>query len=289
MTNFYAQSNDEQLEFTIENDKLFLDDKYYTSGLFITYKKDLKSNFIFKKTQDNSLQLNITLGNETYTPSNLRSTDTRDFDRPYAGWLFVKTEVSKIKENSAFFLAAETGITGEPSLSGKLQVWAHEFFNIDVPTWTQEIETKFLVNLKAKYIYNKNLGNAQAFQYVVEPTLGTKDINVSNSLQYTFGKLGAFKNSTRNGFIASSTTNEFYGFLGLGYRYVLHNTLIQGSLDYEDETFTSARTPHLFLVKAGTTLRFKKSTINLTLNFNSKETPTSDYHAYGSLRFSQNF
>ncbi|RZN82391.1 MAG: DUF2219 family protein [Winogradskyella sp.] len=287
--NAFAQNNNEQLELKIENDKLVLVDRYYTSGLFLTYRKDLKNNFILKKAESNKLQLNITLGNETYTPTNLRSIDPRDFDRPYAGWFFVKAEIGKIKVNSAFFIALETGITGEEALSGKIQTWAHEFFNIDVPTWTQEIESKFLINLKARYIWNIPFSKRQAFKYVIEPSLGTKDIYLSNNIEYAFGKLNTFNSSSRNNFIDSTNTNEFFGLISLGHRYVLHNTLIQGSLDYNDKTFTTNHEPHIFELKIGGTLKFKKNTLKLIYNFNTKETPLSSSHSFGTLSFSRNF
>nr|WP_299113180.1 lipid A-modifier LpxR family protein [uncultured Winogradskyella sp.] len=284
-----AQSNNEQLELKIENDKLVLVDRYYTSGLFLTYRKDLEDSFVFKKENNNKLQLNITLGNETYTPTNLSSTDSRDFDRPYAGWFFIKTEIGKIKVNSAFFIAVETGITGEEALSGKIQTWAHNFFNIDVPTWTEEIESKFLVNLKAKYIWNTFFNKNHTFKYVVEPSLGTKDIYVSNNIEYTFGKLNTFNNSSRNNFIDRTNTNEFYGLISLGHRYVLHNTLIQGSLDYNDETFTTNNEPHVFEFKIGGSLKFKRNILKLIYNFNTRETPLSSSHSFGTLSFSRNF
>lgn len=288
--NCLSQNNNEQFELVVENDKLVMVDKYYTSGLFFTYKKDLQNAFIFKKTENNKLQLNITLGNETYTPTNLRSSNSVDFDRPYAGWLFLKTELAKIKENSALLISVETGITGEEALSGKLQTWLHNALNInDNPTWHQEIEHKFLVNIKAKYILSKTIDKSNAFTYTIEPALGTKDIFIANTLGYTFGRFNSFKQSSRNGFIDTTTINEFFGFVNLGYKYVAHNTLIQGSLDYEDEFFTTNATAHIFNFKIGSVLKLKRSTFKFIYNYNTKETPKSSSHSYGTLSFSQDF
>ena len=284
-----AQNNNEQLELIIENDKLVSIDKYYTSGLFLTYKRDLNNSFILKKTEANKLQLNIALGNQTYTPTDLTSRDTRDFDRPYAGWLFAKAEVGRIKDNSALFIGIEAGITGEESLSGKLQTWVHETFNIDSPTWTQEIAYKFLVNLKARYIKNVIIGKSQGLKFVVEPSLGTKDIFVENTLGYAFGHFNAFKQSSRNGFVDKTITNEFFGFVNIGHKYVIHNTLIQGSLSYDDVLFTTNREAHVFKFKIGSVLKFKRNTFKFIYNFNTKETPKSSSHSYGTLSFSTIF
>ena len=282
-----AQEHTQQFELKVENDKIVSVDKYYTSGLFLTYRKELSSNFIFKKHEHNKLQFNFTVGNETYTPTNLMSIDTRDFDRPYAGWLFAKAELGNIKNNSALFFGVETGITGEEALSGKIQMWAHEFFNIEVPTWTQEIEYKFLINLKVRYLVNKKLSKSTAIQYLVEPSLGTKDIYILNSANYAFGHISSFSKSSRNNFIGDK--KELFGFISLGYKYVLHNTLIQGSLDYNDATFTTNREPHVFELKVGGVTSFGKNTLKLIYNFNTGETPTSTSHSYGTLSYSRNF
>jgi len=287
--NIMAQNSTQQIEFKIENDKLVLTDRYYTNGLFLTYRKKLDNDFIFKKTSENALQFDISLGNETYTPTNLLSEDTRDFDRPYAGWFFTNATLKRVTANTILGLGVEAGITGEEALSGKLQTLAHEFFNIERPTWVQEIEFKFLVNLKAQYSIAKTLGKMQAIQYNMATSLGTKDIYVSNSLEYTFGKFNALIQSSRNGIIDTEDSNEFYGVLSLGYRYVLHNTLLQGSLDFNDQTFTVTNTPHIFEIRVGSTLKIKRNTFRLMLNFNTKETPLASSHAYGTLSFGGHF
>ncbi|WP_299889567.1 lipid A-modifier LpxR family protein [uncultured Lacinutrix sp.] len=285
-----AQNNNEQIELRIENDKLVLVDKYYTSGLFLSYKKSLDNNFVFKKNNKNALQLNIVLGNETYTPSNLMSSNSKDFDRPYAGWFFLKTELGSVKNNTALFVAVETGITGKEALSGKLQTWVHDFLNInDNPTWFQEIEFKFLVNLKAKYILNKTIGKYQAFQYNIESSIGTKDIFLENGISYVFGKFNNLKYSSRIGVIDRNTVNELFGFINFGYRYVVHNTLIQGSLDYKDTFFTINRAPHIIKFKAGIVFKTARNTFRFIYNFNTKETPIANSHAYGTLSYSRDF
>jgi len=285
-----AQEVNEAIEIIVENDKMVLLDRYYTSGLFLGYKRSLESNFLFKKDSSNTLQLNIKLGNETYTPKNLHDFDTRLFDRPFAGWLFLKTELVRVNNTSLLSLGIETGITGEESLAGKLQTWFHEFLNInDNPTWYQEIEFKFLLNLKAKYILNTLINNKQNLQYIGDISLGTKDIYVEYGLDYFIGKFNPLQKTSRIGAIDETVGNEFYGYIGLGYRYVVHNTLIQGSLDYSDTFFTSEIERHLFKFKAGTVLKIKNSAFKLGYNFNTRETPRSTTHAYGTLSFSQSF
>ncbi len=286
----FSQESRNQIEFILENDKFSSVDKYYTNGLFLSYKRIIENDFIFKNKEDNRLQLSFVFGNEIYTPTELSSFDASDFDRPFAGWFFLKTVVTNIKDNSLLELALETGVTGEQSFSGDLQTWFHDFLGIgDFPTWEQQIENKFVINLKSRYLYNAPIKSNQSFQYAVESSVGTKDIFLENGIGYYLGKLQTFKNSSRTNSVTDIISNEFYGFVNLSHTYVLHNTLIQGSLDHDDETFTTARTPHIVRLKLGVVLKLKKNTYRILYNFNTKETPDSTAHSYGTITYSRNF
>lgn len=285
----HAQDLNQQLEFKLSNDKLADDDRYFTNGLYLTYRKALAQDFILPKIEGNKLQLNIGVGNEIYSPASLSSIATEEFDRPFAGWLFGKLEVGSIKEKSAFFLAFETGITGEESLAGDFQIGLHNFFGIDSrPTWIEQIEFKWLFNLKARYIANW-ANEHNAFQYRISPSLGTKDIYLENDISYFFGRLNPFQNSSRTGIVDTSTSKEFFGYVSVGYKYVAHNTLIQGSIFSDDDLFTTDITNHILKTEIGAVLQSKRNTFKIVYNFNTKETPLSTSHIYGSLVYARSF
>ena len=288
-TMLFAQQIDQQLEISIANDKLFLRDRYYTNGLFITYKQDLENSFILNKTPNNKLQLNLTIGNETYTPENLNSFNTNDFDRPFAGWLFGKIEVASVKKKNTFFIAFETGITGKESLSGKLQIAIHDFFNIDNPTWAEEIAFKWLVNIKANYLITVAENKNNAVLWNIGSSLGSKDVFAESGIQYYFGKFNDLQNSSRFGMIDKTKANEFFGSLSFRYKYVVHNTLIQGSVFKEDVLFTAEVSNHVLNFSVGIGLKRKSNTFKLLGTFNTKETPLSTSHIYGMLTYSKDF
>jgi len=286
----HAQDIDEQLQVQLSNDKLADDDKYFTNGLYFDYRRNLTKDFIITKTSENKIQLNVGLGNEIYSPTSVSSVSTDAFDRPFAGWLFGKIEVGSIKEKSAFYLAFETGITGEESLAGDFQVGLHDFFGIDSrPTWLEQIEFKWLFNFKTTHVFNWNLNQSNAIQYRISPSLGTKDIYLENDFAYFFGKLNPFQNSSRTGIVDTSSAKEFYGYVSAGYKYVVHNTLIQGSIFTDDVLFTTDSTNHIFKTEIGAVLQSKRNTFKIIYNFNTKETPLSTSHIYGSLVYARSF
>lgn len=286
----FAQKIDQQITFKIDNDQFVNTDRYYTSGIFFSYKKDLKDNFIFKKEEVSKTMLNFTVGNEIYTPTNLNSFDVTEFDRPYAGWLFGRLETGKIKKNSASFIAFETGITGKESLSGGLQVWLHDFLGFDdLLTWTDQIALKWLFNLQYRHLHGWELNKYSNIYMEVNPSIGTKDIFLENTIHYFFGRFNELKNSSRLGLIDATSTNEFYGLVSLGHRYVAHNTLIQGSLFEDDILFTTNIARHLLKFRFGGVYKNKRNTFKLIYNFNSKETPRSKSHGFGTFIYSRDF
>ncbi len=285
-----AASQNQQLELIISNDKFVFIDRYYTSGLHFTYRRALEENLMFFKKEENKLQLNITVGNETYTPKNLTSFNNRDFDRPYAGWLFGKLELGRIKQKSALFVAVESGVTGEESLAGKLQIELHEFLNIESrPTWVDEIAFHWLFNLKALQIVEFQVNKKSSVLNQVSGSLGSKDTYIENDVYYFFGDFKNLQNSSRLNVIGSSQSKEFFGFISAGYKYVFLNALIQGSVFSNKDLFTSIATKSIFKLSAGVVLKTKKNIIKLVCYYNTRETPLSSFHAYGALTFGFSF
>ena len=285
----YGQEINQSFSLKIDNDKFVLQDKYYTSGLFIEYQKIIKKDMLSLKKEDNSVNYRFTLGNETYTPENLNSTNVLFFDRPYAGWLFIKFEEQVIHNNQAHTFAIETGITGEASLSGALQRFWHSALSIKVPTWTQQIGFKWLFNIKSKHVFNFDLNKNNSLHYMIEPSLGTKDIYLKNSLTYYLGLFNGLKNSSRIAAIDPSQTKEFYGLIGFGYKYVGHNTLIQGGLRYQDTTYTTTIERHVLDAKLGLVYKNKRNTFSLIYFFNTNETLRAGDHSYGSFKYTVDF
>ncbi len=285
----YGQEYNQQLELSVSNDKFVNRDQYYTSGVYITYKKVIENNF-FSKNKADKLQYALTLGNEIYTPKNISSTNVNDFDRPYAGWTYGKYELTTINDKSAFIVASEIGVTGKESLSGDLQTWYHNLFGINSsPPWTEEIAFKILFNIKAAHIFNWKLNQSNALDYKIATSLGTKDIFLDNDIRYVFGRFNGFKRTSRNGVIAINNKNEFYGFVGVAYRYVAHNALIHGSLFKDEVLFTTPIENHLLKLEIGGVVKVKRNTFKLVYNYNSKETLLATSHAYGTISYAISF
>lgn len=282
-----VSSQNALVELAISNDKLVFQDRYYTSGLHITYRASIQDAFFVKKQEAEHLQLNVTLGNETYTPTDLSSFNTNDFDRPYAGWLFGAVQLARIKTQKALFITLESGITGRESLSGEIQTQFHEFLNIDNPTWVNEIAYSWLFNLKGRRVDEMARGDHVYFQNHLEFSVGSKDVYASNNAYLFFGALNTLQNSYRLQAV-KATAKEYFGFIAAGYKYVALNALIQGAPFRSSDPFTTTLQRSVFNAKIGAALRTQRIAVKLECVFNTKETPEATSHAYGALTFGAN-
>lgn len=283
-------SQSQQLELKISNDKIVFIDRYYTNGIHLTYRKQLEQDFLFSKQDHNNLQLNVTLGNETYTPKNLTSFNNQDFDRPYAGWLFFNIEIGNIKQKSAFYVSIDTGITGKESLAGHLQTKFHELLKIEsMPTWVDQIAFKWLFNAKILQVQEFNINKNNSVQNHFKASLGNKDTFVTNDVYYFIGKFNNFQDSSRIDQISSKASAEVYGYVAAGYKYLILNSLIQGSPFTNNDSFTAIATNHVFNISSGFVVNIKSNIFKLVYNYNTKETPLSRSHSYGALTYGFSF
>ena len=139
------------------------------------------------------------------------------------------------------------------------------------------------------YVYNLFALKLVALDYNIESALGLKDIFVASGLNLVFGKINDFNNASRIGIVKTNGMKEFYGGVGLNYKRVLHNTIIQGDLKFDDTRFTTEITKNTLAAKAGIYYKSKRHLISLESHFLSKETPSSYGQIYGSLTYACHF
>ncbi|WP_236642056.1 lipid A deacylase LpxR family protein [Dokdonia sinensis] len=286
----YGQESRHQISVEHDNDFLFAIDRYYTAGTFISYDRLIESDFLLKKTEVAPIQLSFTLGQETYTPRELFETDFDRLERPYAGYLFGKFQISQGNKNSIFRVSTELGLAGEQSLAGKFQVAYHELINEFIPTWAGEIGNSAHINLGANYVRDYDVLNSNLFKhFALESTLalGTRDIYAQQEATAFFGNRSRAHNSSAFGRLSDG--QEFYGYGGLGVRYVLLNALIAGHPFGDDSPFVLDETPLLFQFKAGLIYRGARNTYEFGYRFQTNQTEREGRSQYTVFKFSRRF
>lgn len=290
----YAQENNvkndvkHSINLRHDNDFLAFTDKYYTSGLFLSYSQVL-DHPIFHSGQE---QISIALVQQIYTPLRLSTSNIAEIDRPYAGYLEVNTGWSYAKDTHGFDTNFSLGIVGKASGSGSFHQWYHNALGIpQAPTWAYELENKVHANLYTSYMQEWQLSpNNFSVYLAIKPSfaLGTKDIYAQPEIMAHFGKRQSMTTSMAyNRF--GSTEREIFFTLRAGYRFVNHNALLEGHILGDDSVFLVQPENSIFYGGFDLKHRLNKNEYWLGYRFNSAETKQTKLHKYFILSYARSF
>lgn len=277
-----------QIELQHDNDFILLTDRYYSSGLFLNYKRRL-SNGIFATDSE---QISFELQQLAHTPTNIEAIDTQSYDRPYAGFTGLETGWSLTQSNTMYGLSLLVGITGPASGAGQFQQWYHDNIVLyKTPVWFTEIENSFHLNLQGSWIKEWEL-NPNPFSvhiaFAPKIAIGTKDIYAQPEVIAFFGKRNQLANSIAYNQI-NATQKELFFALRMGYRFVAHNAFLEGNLLGDTSRFTVPSSSGVLRLGFDVQHRVGQNDYTLGYRYLSKETPTVENHQYLQLSYGRSF
>ena len=290
ITSFSQENFKQKISIQHDNDFLFAIDRYYTAGTFIEYSRLLDGDFLFRRTVDAPIQLNIRLGQETFTPRELFDRNFDVLERPYAGYLFLSGELSKIKDAQVWSLQGEFGLAGPQSLAGEIQVAYHELIGTFIPVWEGQIANSAHINFRGKYIANYELNAPYFFENIaLESTasLGTRLSFLEQAVKAYIGKRSSV--STSAAFKRIGNEKEFYGYVGVAYRYVINNAVIEGHPFGDDSPFTLDVISSIGRFESGIIYRNRKTTYSFVYHYNTKETAREGRLQYAAMTIARSF
>ncbi|MCH9660832.1 MAG: lipid A deacylase LpxR family protein [Bacteroidetes bacterium] len=277
-----------QIDFQHDNDFVLLTDRYYSSGLYLTYRRSLEVG-LFTLNEE---QLDFQLQYLAFTPSDVETFDFNKFDRPYAGFLGVQTSWSLAREESRYKIDLLLGVTGPISSAGQFQQWYHENIVLfKTPSWSTEIENSFHANINAHYAKEWQLTpNPFSITLAATPSIaiGTKDVYAQPEISVYLGRKNAIQHSIAYHRINTLEREIFVAF-NLGYRIVGHNALLQGNLFGDSSLFTLQ--PKRTVLHLGVALRHRSEKNYYTLGYRyiGNEATTADDHQYLTLSYGRSF
>jgi hypothetical protein len=279
----------EQLELRHDNDFFMLTDRYYSSGLFLTYRK-LLSKGIFKENQE---QLEFTIGQEVYTPSQTQSTNSALFDRPYAGFTGLRgTWSTSMPKNQLFKTSFLVGVAGLNSGAGGFQRWYHQAIAIsDSPLWIDEVNDSFHLNAYISYVKEWQIAPEPfGIFWAIQPNaaVGSRDIYIEPETILYFGRRNEVAKSIAYNRLGS-TDREIYFALRASYRNVFYNGLIEGNLFGDNSPVLKDATNGIWRFGFDFYHRFKRNDYKFGVRFNSPETQESRNHKYVLLSYGLSF
>ena len=174
------------INLSVDNDLYFNLDRYYSSGIFISFGK-LKPGDQMEAYPKK--YAHWTLGQEIYTPKNRYTVNVEKFDYPYGGWLFLERSFEWYKSAlSAWGASLKVGITGKASLAPFFQNLYHDkVLGLRDVAWEKALPQRLHFNLNAMQRKRLPLGKRLALLYEFFGNLGTQRIAAGGRLGVLYG------------------------------------------------------------------------------------------------------
>ena len=276
-----------QIELHHDNDFLLFTDWYYTTGSFINYRILLNE---LEEGRDRR-QLQFSLSQIYFTPSDILSENIEDFDRPYAGYSAFNSVLTFTNENRLLNFSLELGVSGAISGSEGFQSWFHSGEDAGNPSWVGQIEDAVHMNLYGSYTRDWQLlpGNfAVHAAWTPKLALGTKDIFIENEAAFYFGKRKDLRHTMAYHQIGRIEP-EFFFVLKFAYRYVLYDALLEGFIAGDSSLYVVDPIDHLFTYGFEGFFRKKRMEYRVGYNYASPRAPETTLHTWITLSIARNF
>ncbi len=277
-----------QISLRHDNDFLAFSDRYYTSGLYLSYNRLLNKGMLKSDME----QISISLGQQIYTPAKINTTNIAEMDRPYAGYMELNLGWSYVNGNNRLVTDFALGLTGKASGAGAFHRWYHNALAVPKPpTWAYELNNKIHVNLYTSYTREWQLSQNNFSVYVgvkSELAIGTKDIYAQPEFIAHFGRRQAMTSSMAYNRIGSTEKEVFFSICA-GYRFLSHNAVLEGHLFGDNSIFLVSPNNKFFYGGFDIKHRDKKNDFWFGYRFNAAETNETKLHKYIILSYARSF
>ncbi|WP_158838251.1 lipid A deacylase LpxR family protein [Polaribacter sp. L3A8] len=269
-------------------------DRYYTSGVFLTYR-------YLSNKKNESLEKRIfewQVGQEMYTPFKATVDNVNNHDRPFAGYLYGGFKIKSVyKNNQILTTSAQIGVLGSNSYAQELQEFIHDIYGFKKAIgWEYQIKNAFALNFNAEYlktIIQTNTNNLDV-AWVNELNAGTVYTNIATGFYSRIG-LKPLQNLTNSIAFNTNLNNqqtttyrevESFFFVKPMLRYALYDATLQGSFFNDESPITKSLMPLVFDIELG--LKFTVNRLNFGYSFNYNTSKSKDLrynygHRYGSV------
>ncbi len=275
-------------------------DKYYTTGLFISYSK-------LSKTKKPSIVKKINtfeIGQRVYTPGQRNVYVVKELDRPITGYLYGQYGISYFKQNNRMFkLGASVSTVGPAALGQEILDAFHPFIKInsDYWDWMFEYQLKNAPGINMQGSYAMSLLKKDGLLQITPLTnvsLGTSITNLSQSVIFRFGNENAMHQSTFWGSRIQAADEakpkhkvEVFGYYQPELMLQLYNATIQGGMFIKDKgRIVSKPKPVVVSHRFGVMLANNRYSGGFHLTYQGKESKSQfDSHIYGGINLAYRF
>lgn len=147
----HAQTYTNQFFLEVRNDAFGIvsSDRHLTNAVSIGYMTDEIPEFLERYFDRNHQNLfTVSLNHNMYTPEDIKASNLIENDRPYAGWLFVRSSISDREKNNLSIYGVEAGVVGPAALAEHVQSSVHKVIGSSDPKgWDNQLSNEFGLNI----------------------------------------------------------------------------------------------------------------------------------------------
>lgn len=270
----------------VDNDLYFGIDRYYSSGIFLSYGKVLKPKKDSLTTDKQRVTHQWTLGQEINTPSFRLTRELSKMDYPYNGWLFFRFVEDRFKQpNFGVGWGIEVGTTGaNASFAAPLQNTYHKYIlNLKPLSWAYSIPQRFHLNLQTTLRWGLPINKKLKLVKESKLQLGTFRTGGYSRIGMQFGNL--------EGLPFFGNRVEYYTsgsafFLGNVFHYSLHDYSLTGSAFTPNSPFDFDANHFVNTFHAGIVVYTKMWTGQVLFNSVSKRVVSERFNRHPYLTIS---
>lgn len=231
-------------------------DKYYTSGIFLSYK------YASKKIKNTEIKRIYTykIGHEMYTPQKSIVRTIQEHDRPFAAYLYGEYGITRVFDDQIFSTDYQLGTIGPGALGKEIQDFIHDIYGFRrADGWKYQIQSAIGVNARltyAKTIYRPP-SNLFDITWLNQGSIGTVYTNVATGF-YTrigFKTLQPISNTmafdTHLNRSSEKRGIESFLFINPMFRLAMYDATLQGSFLNSSSEVTKELIPLVFHLQAG--------------------------------------
>ncbi len=267
-------------------------DRYYTSGIFLSYKyaaKNLKNNEVNRIYEWH-------LGHEMFTPQKAIVASANEHDRPFAAYLYAGFGITRAYEDHILRTNFELGMIGPSARGREIQDFIHDIYGFRKAVgWQFQISDAIGINADALYVKELYTPEKKRFDisWMTDASLGTVYTNVATGL---YSRIGFQPLQKINSSIAFNThlnsqkqkrAMESFFFINPMLRYQLYDATVEGSLFNQSSSITYDVKPIVFHLQMGILFTAHRFNLGYVYHFitSTSEGLVHDHgNIYGSIQ-----
>jgi lipid A 3-O-deacylase len=273
-------------------------DQYYTNGLILYFRYVPKE---FSEKLYNKI-IEFRIGQKIYNPFQGYVPWIERMDKPFAGYFFVETGISRFYKNESMLKTnLQIGVLGPSSHAEEVQLFYHRAFNLyGIDGWQYQVHDAAGLNLdltylkSIRYFFNKQID----ISIYSELRAGTINDDVSAGVltRASIYKLHPLYNSNYTGSAISrnkdiSSEKELFLYFKPQLSYIFYDATIQGGIFSESSPVTFDVRPLLLQLELGISGSYKNLNAGYSVIFHTKDAKNNlvKDHIYASIYLAYRF